>query len=106
MYGAGPMSLVAQIERIRTDPELGRNFATWHHLPASPPDPVPYPASLDRRLAEALRGRGIDALYRHQAEAVEAALSGEHTVIVTPTASGKTLCYNLAVLQTLLAEPE
>ena len=53
----------------------------------------------------ALERRGVRALYTHQAQAVEAALAGAHAVVVTPTASGKTLCYNLPVLQRLLDEP-
>jgi DEAD/DEAH box helicase domain-containing protein len=58
------------------------------------------------RLVEALRSRGIQQLYTHQVEALSAVLQGNSTVVVTPTASGKTLCYNLPVLQTLLADPE
>ena len=54
-----------------------------------------------RRLA----AKSIQQLYTHQAEAVEHALAGRNVVVVTPTASGKTLCYNLPVLQTLLADP-
>ncbi|HBY96864.1 MAG TPA: hypothetical protein DEP84_23440, partial [Chloroflexi bacterium] len=59
----------------------------------------------DSRLAGALQARGIQALYHHQACAAEAALRGENPVVVTPTASGKTLCYNLPVLHTILTEP-
>ena len=49
--------------------------------------------------------RGIEALYTHQAEAVAAALTGAHVAVVTPAASGKTLCYNLPILHRLLANP-
>ena len=62
----------------------------------------PLPADLDPRLAAALHGRGVERLYRHQGVAWEAVQAGKHTVIVTPTASGKTLCYNLPVLQAAL----
>jgi len=62
----------------------------------------PLPAGLDPRLAAALRGRGVERLYSHQGAAWEATQAGRHTVIVTPTASGKTLCYNLPVLQAAL----
>jgi DEAD/DEAH box helicase domain-containing protein len=64
------------------------------------------PATVDPRLREALKRRGIERLYTHQAEAFEQIESGKNTVIVTPTASGKTLCYNLPVLNLLLREPE
>lgn len=56
------------------------------------PDDVPAP------IARALRARGISRLYSHQAEAWRAAQAGEHVAVVTPTASGKSLCYTLPVL--------
>jgi DEAD/DEAH box helicase domain-containing protein len=63
---------------------------------------VPFPASLDPRLVDALRARGIAALYSHQARAWELVTAGKNVVVVTPTASGKTLCYNLPALQALV----
>ncbi|HEY8862571.1 MAG TPA: DEAD/DEAH box helicase [Candidatus Dormibacteraeota bacterium] len=57
-------------------------------------------------LVTALAARGIHRLYTHQADAYEAVRKGRHLVVVTPTASGKTLCYNLPVLQRLLENPE
>ena len=68
-------------------------------LPASAGRYEPLPESLDRRLSKALAARGIERLYAHQFEAWRAITAGRHTVVVTPTASGKTLCYNLPVLQ-------
>ncbi|MES9849820.1 MAG: DEAD/DEAH box helicase, partial [Candidatus Thiodiazotropha sp.] len=62
----------------------------------------PLPDDLDQRLADALQKHGIKRLYTHQAAAWESVRNGRHTVIVTPTASGKTLCYNLPVLQEVL----
>lgn len=64
------------------------------------------PEGLAPELAQALASRGISALYRHQRRAFELARARRDLVVVTPTASGKTLCYNLPVLQTLLEEPE
>src|SRR6478609_9640241 len=63
------------------------------------------PPTLDPRLRGALERRGIARLYSHQAEAFDLIASGTNTVIVTPTASGKTLCYNLPVLDLLLRDP-
>src|SRR4029079_18197282 len=74
-------------------------------LAAVPAQYAPFPDAMDRRPARALRTRGIEQLYTHQAEAIAHALAGRHAVIVTPTASGKTLCYNAPVLQSILADP-
>jgi DEAD/DEAH box helicase domain-containing protein len=74
-------------------------------LPARQAQFVPFPAAVDPRLREVLRERGIDQLYTHQAAAVELALAGRHVVVTTPTASGKTLCYNAPVLNRVLADP-
>ncbi|HUY98531.1 MAG TPA: DEAD/DEAH box helicase [Verrucomicrobiae bacterium] len=75
-----------------------------HWEPARPAHYGPIPDGLEPRLVAALRRRGITQLYRHQSAAVAAALSGRHLAIVTPTASGKTLCYNLPVLSAVLAD--
>jgi DEAD/DEAH box helicase domain-containing protein len=74
-------------------------------LPARQAQFAPFPEAIDPRLREVLRERGIAQLYTHQAAAVEHALAGRHVVITTPTASGKTLCYNAPVLSTVLADP-
>ena len=78
-----------------------------HHeaIGARPADTAPLPLWVDRRLRDALNERGIARLYRHQAEAIEWTRQGRNVVVVTPTASGKTLCYNLPVLNTLLRDP-
>ena len=64
-----------------------------------------FPDTLALSLQKALATRGIDRLYTHQAEAFSHAAAGRNVVIVTPTASGKTLCYNLPVLNGLLSDP-
>jgi len=65
----------------------------------------PFPNSLHSILRDALKEKGIERLYSHQAEAIEAVQEGKDVVIVTPTASGKTLCYNLPVLNSKLTMP-
>ena len=65
----------------------------------------PWPERLDPRLVAALQRRGIEQPFVHQAEAIEKALGGENVVVVTPTASGKTLCYNVPVLDSILRDP-
>src|SRR6478672_9687674 len=66
---------------------------------------APFPESMDVRLIAALGARRIQQLYTHQAEAIAHALAGRHVVTVTPTASGKTLCYNAPVLDAILKDP-
>jgi DEAD/DEAH box helicase domain-containing protein len=73
-------------------------------LPATAARTAPLPDGLDRRLLRALRGRGIDRLWTHQAATYEAARAGRHVGVVTGTASGKSLAYGLPVLQTLLTD--
>jgi DEAD/DEAH box helicase domain-containing protein len=75
------------------------------HEPARIASFTPLPESIDPRLAAVLKARGISQLYSHQGEAFQHISEGRDVVIVTPTASGKTLCYNLPVLNKLLAEP-
>src|SRR6187200_1478020 len=65
---------------------------------------APFPDSLDPRLLAALRARGIDQLYVHQAESIAHSLAGRNVVVITPTASGKTLCYNGPVLHSILED--
>ncbi len=100
------MSLSQILERLRSDPELAPNFTAWRSLPPAAPRLVPFSQGLDHRLGECLARRGIKRLYGHQAEAVDAVLAGQNVAVVTPTASGKTLCYNLPVLQGVLSEGE
>ena len=71
-------------------------------VPAKPGRYAPFPDALDTRLAHALKQRGIEQLYCHQTATWDSVQAGQHTVIVTPTASGKTLSYNLPVLQAAL----
>src|SRR5712692_4179714 len=77
-----------------------------HVIPGAAARFAPLPADMRPELAAALAARGIVRLYTHQADANRAVRNGRHLVVVTPTASGKTLCYNLPVLQRLLEHPE
>jgi DEAD/DEAH box helicase domain-containing protein len=74
-------------------------------LPAVPALFAPFPDGMDPRLQGALASRGIEQLYTHQADAMTHVLAGRHVVTVTPTASGKTLCYNAPVLNAILQDP-
>lgn len=100
------MSLDPLIQHLQLEPEFRRGICHWQRIPARPARHAPWPAALDARLPLALQARGIHLPYTHQAQAIDAALAQENVVVVTPTASGKTLCYNLPVLQALLNDPE
>jgi DEAD/DEAH box helicase domain-containing protein len=76
------------------------------HFPAREPRVAPFPAALPPRLTEILKARGFASLYTHQAQAFNLAREGKNLVVVTPTASGKTLCYNLPILSDLVENPE
>ena len=74
-------------------------------LPAVEAAYAPFPAGIDPRLRAAFEARGVQQLYTHQAEAFDLVSQGEQVVVTTPTASGKTLCYNLPVLDRILKNP-
>lgn len=92
--------------------------ATWEDLlegeevayravePARAARVEPLPDDLDPRLASALVATGVTALYRHQAEAWEAARRGENLIVTTGTASGKSLAFNLPVLDAMSRDPK
>ncbi|MHA7963338.1 DEAD/DEAH box helicase [Paenibacillus sp. CAU 1782] len=94
------------LDHIRQDTEIMGNVTHWRTIPSREAQFAPLPSLLHQRLRDALSGRGINGLYRHQAEAFDAVSQGKHVVAVTPTASGKTYCYNLPVLQSLLDNDE
>ncbi|MEZ4719565.1 MAG: DEAD/DEAH box helicase [Caldilineaceae bacterium] len=99
------MSLHELLADLRGDAGFMANVMTWQTLPARPAQFAPMPDALHPRLRQALAARGITRLYSHQADAIDAALAGQDVVVVTPTASGKTLCYNGPVLNSLLRDP-
>ena len=74
-------------------------------MPAAEAQVAPMPPGVDPRLVQALSSRGITELYTHQSAAVAYAMAGQSVVVTTPTASGKTLCYNIPVLNSILSEP-
>jgi DEAD/DEAH box helicase domain-containing protein len=81
------------------------NVTSVRHLTAQPARWAEFPPGIDGRLTVALAQRGIQRLYTHQTEAISRAMAGDNVVTVTPTASGKTLCYNVPVLQSILNDP-
>ncbi len=94
------------LEKLREDPQFSDQISHWHTVPRREGRYAALPSDLAPELQGLLQKRGIDRLYRHQLDTFQAARRGEHVVVVTPTASGKTLSYNLPVVQTLLEQPE
>jgi len=91
---------------ITADLLQGEELAYLGSEPAREARVAPLPEELHPRLREALSAQGIDSLYAHQAEAWEAAARREHLIVTTGTASGKTLAFNLPVLDALAREPK
>jgi ATP-dependent helicase YprA (DUF1998 family) len=85
------------VTAVRRIPAAAAQYAPWPDGPGG--------LGVDSRLVDALRAKGIEQLYTHQAEAMTHALAGRNVVIITPTASGKTLCYNGPVLSSILRDP-
>lgn len=100
------MSVEQVLQTITSNPRIKDNITYRERCPAQAPRYAPFPSSVPTVLREVLHKRGIEELYVHQARALEAAARKKDLVVVTPTASGKTLCYNLPVLQTLLEDEE
>jgi DEAD/DEAH box helicase domain-containing protein len=100
------MALEQLLGELRGDHGFMANVTAWRVLPAQSAVMAPIPAELHPSLHAALARRGITQLYTHQAQAVSHALAGDAVAVVTPTASGKTLCYNLPVLDALLRGDE
>ncbi len=100
------LTLPEWLQRIENNPRFRENVTALRHLPAFSGSFAPFPAWVHPRLKAVLSSRGIDRLYAHQAAAIAHVRDGRNVVLVTPTASGKTLCYNLPVLQRILEQGE
>src|SRR5215218_5719754 len=94
-----PAGTVETLERLLADPSIAESVVAHRVLPERPAQTAPFPPWLDKRLVRALHGQGIEMLYTHQAESLAVLKRGDDIVVVTPTASGKSLCFNLPVLQ-------
>ena len=99
------MNIEQLLDVLRRDDAFMQCVTHWHVDPARPARYAPWPDCVDPALPPTLQKRGLERLYTHQAQAIEAAARGEDIVVVTPTASGKTMCYNLPVLSAILKDP-
>jgi DEAD/DEAH box helicase domain-containing protein len=94
------------IQEIMEELKKNKQIVHWHTIEAKEAITVPIPESVDHRLRDALKQRGIHQIYTHQNKAYETIQNGQNFVAVTPTASGKTLCYNLPVLQSIIKDAD
>jgi len=98
--------LTELVQELKTDTSFLSSVASWREVPPGEGSYSPLPEDLNPLLKEVMIKRGISSLYSHQAEAYNQIRGGRNLLVVTPTASGKTLCYNLPVLQELLNNPD
>ncbi|MFW5790489.1 MAG: DEAD/DEAH box helicase [Bacillota bacterium] len=96
------MNLVQLADKLKNLNEVTH----YRELPGQEASYADFPEGLADRLVDVLKKQGIEKLYSHQAEAIKHIQKGRDTVVVTPTASGKTLCYNLPVLDRILKAEE
>ena len=94
--------LESLLEQWRTDPTIHGNISAWKIIPSRKAEFCPYPENLHPAIKIGLNKVGISALYAHQAKSYKLVQRGENITISTGTASGKTLCYNLPIIDHLL----
>ena len=94
------------VEQFAERDRHGEIITAVHHIPAREASFAPMPEWVRAELAHVYAEKGVAQLYSHQALAAESVREGRNVVVVTPTASGKTLCYNLPVLNALLENPD
>jgi len=100
------MNLLQILDQFKTDSYIKDCISHWEVIPPREAIFSEFPQGIETRIKSVLEKRGIKKLYSHQASALENIFSGKNVVIVTPTASGKTLCYNLPVVNKILEKPE
>lgn len=96
----------AIIEEILEDFKNRSKVAHIKRIPKRIAKLSPFPENIDSKLVNVLNESGIKSLYSHQTHAIKEVSNGNNTVVVTPTASGKTLCYNIPVLNSIIKDPD
>jgi len=94
------------VEQFTERDPRGEIITTMRHIPAREAKFAPMPEWVRPELVQAYAGKGVGQLYSHQALSAASVHDGRNVVVVTPTASGKTLCYNLPVLNAVLENPD
>ena len=103
---ASRKGLAELVGDLSTSPGAAQCITAHVQVPAREARTLAMPGWVDPRLVRALEAQGVTQLYRHQRLAVDACRSGQDVVVVTPTASGKTLCYNLPVVQSAVGRKQ
>jgi DEAD/DEAH box helicase domain-containing protein len=98
-------SLQDILSMFKNHDDFRKNIVHWHTIEEREAKTVELPEGIHPSLKQALLNRGIKQLYTHQKSAYDAVMDNKSIVAVTPTASGKTLCYNLPVLDTIINDP-
>lgn len=98
--------LVNLMRTWRNSPKLGQCITSWTRMPGQEGTTLPFPAYLQPVLCKSLVGMGIQSLYSHQVDAIDAIQEKNNVIISTGTASGKSLCYILPIFNQLIADPE
>lgn len=93
------------IDALCRSERLGGQVAACHVIAGRAPRLEPIPAGLSRPVRRILEHLGVKRLYSHQVDALDAIMGGRHTVVATPTASGKTLIYNVPVWEAMARDP-
>ncbi|MEG0472720.1 MAG: DEAD/DEAH box helicase [Solibacillus sp.] len=97
-------SITELLQQWQYDEEMKQNISGWHTLEEKKANYTPFPQQLHPSIKKALHARGIEKLYTHQREAFDYAQQGKSFTAITPTASGKSYCYHLPVLQKILED--
>jgi len=100
------VNLPQLLDYLKKDEYLKDCISHWEVIPPRDPVYADFPSGIEPKLISVLKKKGIEKLYSHQAKAIEDIFNDKNIVVVTPTASGKTLCYNLPVLNQILKNPE
>ncbi|MBN1272590.1 MAG: DEAD/DEAH box helicase [Candidatus Aminicenantes bacterium] len=98
-------NLIKALEALKQYGFKTDSIKTVKHIPAQEARLADYPEDVHPSLAKAFKEKGFLKLYTHQLQSWELLKEGKNIVVVTPTASGKTLCYNLPVLDSILHNP-
>lgn len=99
-------SLQEFLKELKLENKFNENIVHWHTIEEKEAKTVELPLQINENLRLALQKRGVNELYTHQRSAFEAVQEKKNIVAVTPTASGKTMCYNLPVLQAITEDAQ